>query len=287
MKDRRDPALGNKAMRFFYGTAAGRVMMQAMLRSGAPRLMAAYMHTRFSRGMVRRYIRRYRIPMDDFHGQIYRNFASFFIREKDCPIDDGDPGHLISPCDGLLSAFPIEENGSFAIKNSHYRLCDLVDDAELAARYRGGLCLIFRLRASDYHRYAFVADGYIGQSHYIEGQLHSVQPIACDTYPVYRLNRRCWHLLDTEEFGPLVQIEVGAMAVGGIVTEIENARVSRGQEMGHFELCGSTIVLLVQKDRIKLRPELWDALRQQSEIEVRRGMWIGEKTTASLLTPHS
>lgn len=286
MRQERDPALSNRAMTFFYGTAAGRVMMQAMLRSGAPRLMAAYMHSRLSKRMVHRYIRRYQIPMEAFHGQKYRNFASFFIREKLCPIEDGDPSHLLSPCDGLLSAFPIEENGSFAIKGSHYRLCDLVDDAALAEQYRGGLCLIFRLRASDYHRYAFAADGYIGPSHYIEGQLHSVQPIACEKYPVYRLNRRCWHLLETEEFGPMIQIEVGAMAVGGIVTEIENARISRGQEMGHFELCGSTIVLLIQKDRAELRQELWDALRERSEIEVRRGMWIAEKATASLLTPN-
>ena len=282
MGRKRDPALSNRAMNFFYGTAAGRLMMQAMLRSGTPRLMAAYMHTRLSKPMVRRYIRRYDIPMEAFHGQKYRNFASFFIREKPCTVEDGDPSHLLSPCDGLLSAFPIEENGSFAIKGSRYRLRDLVDDEALAEQYKGGLCLIFRLRPADYHRYAFAADGYIGPSHYIEGQLHSVQPIACEKYPVYRLNRRCWHLLETEEFGPLVQIEVGAMAVGGIVTERENARISRGQEMGHFELCGSTIVLLIQKDRVRLREELTEALKEKSEIAVHRGMWIGEKIKTRL-----
>jgi len=276
LKDRKNPALGNKAMRFFYGTVTGRVLMQAMLKSGTPRLMAAYMNSRLSKPMVRRYIRKHDIPMDDFAGQKYRNFASFFTRMKDCPIEDSDPRHLISPCDGLLSAFPVEENGSFAIKSSYYRLCDLVNDEELAERYRGGLCLIFRLRASDYHRYAFVADGYIGENHYIEGQLHSVQPIACETYPVYRLNRRCWHLLETDEFGSMVQIEVGAMAVGGIVTELENARFRRGQEMGHFELCGSTIVLLIEKNRIELRPELLQALSTTPEIPVSRGMWIAE-----------
>ena len=282
MRKKRDPALSNRAMNFFYGTAAGRVMMQAMLRSGTPKLMAAYMRSPLSRRMVRRYIRRYDIPMEDYPGQKYRNFASFFIREKPCPIEDSDPCHLISPCDGLLSAFPIAESGSFAIKGSHYRLRDLVDDEALAEQYRGGLCLIFRLRPSDYHRYAFAADGYIGESHYIEGQLHSVQPIACEKYPVYRLNRRCWHLLETEEFGPLIQIEVGAMAVGGIVNETENARILRGQEMGHFELCGSTIVLLIQKDRVQLRSGLTEALQEKSEITVQRGMWIAESTKTRL-----
>lgn len=275
MRRRRyDPAMGNRAMNFLYGTVPGRILMQGILRCGAPKLMAAYMHSRLSRRMVPRYIRRYQIPMDDFRGQKYNNFASFFIRRKDCPLEDSDPKHLISPCDGLLSAFPIEENGSFSIKSSHYRLCDLVQDEKLAAEYYGGQCLIFRLRASDYHRYAFAADGYIGENHYIEGQLHSVQPIACEKYPVYRLNRRCWHLIETEEFGPLVQIEVGAMAVGSIVTELENAKCVRGEEMGHFELCGSTIVLLIRKGEAQLRPELLRALEQSSEIPVHRGMWI-------------
>lgn len=272
-----DPANGNRAMHFFYGTVPGRVMMQAVLKSGTPKLMAAYMHSRFSKPMVRRYIRKHSISMEAFEGQKYRNFASFFTRMKDCPVEDEDPTHLISPCDGLLSAFPIKENGSFAIKNSFYRLCDLVQDEKLAAQYQGGTCLIFRLRASDYHRYAFVADGFIGENHYIEGELHSVQPIACEKYPVYRLNRRCWHLLETEEFGPLIQIEVGAMAVGGIVTELENAHFSRGQEMGHFELCGSTIVLLAKKNRIILRPELKKEMELLPEIPVYRGMWIADR----------
>ncbi len=274
------PAADSKAMNFFYGTMAGRLLMQAMLRTGTPKLMAAYMHSPLSRRMVRNYIRRYNISLDEYKEQEYRNFASFFIRSKDCPAETMDPRHMISPCDGLMSVFPVDADGSFAIKNSHYRLIDLVDDEELIRHYYGGICLIFRLRASDYHRYGFVADGYIGESHYIEGQLHSVQPIACEKYPVYRLNRRCWHLLETEHFGPLVQIEVGAMAVGRIVTEVENARIKRGQEMGRFELCGSTIVLLVPKDRIELRPELLGELELLPEIPVYRGMWIANSVCA-------
>lgn len=274
MNQEKENVLGTKAMRFFYGTVAGRILMKAMLKTGAPKLMAAYMHSLFSKRMITRYVRRYDICMSEYHEQNYKNFASFFIRTKDCPVDDDDPRHLISPCDGLMSLFPIEETGSFTIKCSQYRLKDLVDDEELIKNYYGGQCLIFRLRASDYHRYAFVADGYIGKHHYIEGQLHSVQPIACEKYPVYRLNRRCWHLLETDCFGPLLQIEVGAMAVGGIVNEVENGRFSRGQEMGHFELCGSTIVILAPKDTIQLRQELIEELKTMPEIPVYRGMWI-------------
>ena len=255
-----------------FGRAVARVLASPVFSYAAGK----FLDSRPSRFLIKPFIKKNLIDLTDVEDREFSCFNAFFTRrlvDGARPVD-ADEAALVSPCDGLLSAFPIEENGSFSIKSSHYRLCDLVQDEKLAAEYYGGQCLIFRLRASDYHRYAFAADGYIGENHYIEGQLHSVQPIACEKYPVYRLNRRCWHLIETEEFGPLVQIEVGAMAVGSIVTELENAKCVRGEEMGHFELCGSTIVLLIRKGEAQLRPELLRALEQSSEIPVHRGMWI-------------
>ncbi len=77
--------------------------------------------------------------------------------------------------------------------------------------------------------------------------LHSVQPAAYETYPVFILNRRSWSLMATESFGPVIQTEIGALIVGGISNCIENSRVVRGSEKGHFELAGSTIVLLFNR----------------------------------------
>ena len=47
----------------------------------------------------------------------------------------------------------------------------------------------------------------------------------------------------------------------------------RGQEKGYFELAGSTITLLFQKDSIRLKPELLTAL-ERGEVQVRQGQWI-------------
>ena len=136
--------------------------------------------------------------------------------------------------------------------------------------------MIFRLCASDYHHYCYIDDGYQGENHLIPGVLHSVQPIACETYPVFVLNRRCWTLMATRNFGPVVQTEIGALVVGGISNPRENRRFSKGQEKGHFELAGSTIVLLFQKDQIALRPELLEQLAR-GEVQVRQGEWIGTR----------
>ena len=133
--------------------------------------------------------------------------------------------------------------------------------------------LVFRLCASDYHHYCYIDDGVQGPNHYIEGQLHSVQPIVLEHYPVFTLNRRSWCLLQTEHFGPVIQTEIGALVVGGIVNAPEGP-MRRGGEKGYFDLCGSTIILLLEKDRVRLIPSLADVLDTEQERRVIQGQWV-------------
>lgn len=263
------------AVRFLYGTAPGRGMLKLVQRTRADRLAVRFLCSRWSRPLAGWYAKRHCIPVSPERMDSFRSFREFFIRTREDVQIDLSPSHLISPCDGWLSAYPIQNDSCFSIKRSHYRLRDLLQNENLACRYHGGLCLIFRLCASDYHRYCYIDNGCQGENCYIPGILHSVQPIACEKYPVYILNRRCWTLLATENFGPVVQTEIGALIVGGIVNLRENARVSRGMEMGRFELAGSTIVLLFQKDRVKLLPAITECLAQNREYRVTQGMWIG------------
>ena len=268
----------NLPMRLLYGNPFGRAVVKGMLVLKIPKVMAWYLHTPFSKGMIRRYIRKYDISMKGYPRVGYRSFSDFFERRKVRNHFDADPQHFISPCDSMLSVYPVTDGGVFPVKGSEYRLCDLIGDAELASEFRGGLGLIFRLAPNDYHHYAVIDDGYLHEHHFIEGKLHSVQPIACENVPVYRLNRRCWTLLTTEHFGPVVQIEVGAIAVGGIVNELEKQEVKRGDTMGHFSLCGSTIVVFVAKDTVKLLPEIEKSIGTGREYKVSLGDCIGART---------
>lgn len=262
-----------RILKLMYCTKSGRVLTSVMLRTDFPKVIVAYLRSKFSKPMIRRYTKRYGIELDEYVQQKYKSFADFFVRQKESVPFDPQHNHFISPCDGLLSVYPVNEDSSFSIKGSRYRLCDLVDEPGLTDAFCGGLCLILRLTPSDYHHYSFVDDGYISESHYIEGKLHSVNPIAGSKYPVYKLNRRSWHIFDTDHFGRLIQVEVGALAVGYIVNDHENTRVSRGEEMGHFEMCGSSIVILVQKDKLELLPQL--DLSEGHEARVVQGMCIG------------
>ena len=216
--------------------------------------------------------------MDQFCPGHYRSFREFFLREKKERTVDPVPDHLVSPCDGWLSACPVGENRQFFLKGSCYRISDLIRDRGVAEGFSGGLCLVFRLCASDYHHYCFIDDGIQKSTQFIEGQLHSVQPIACETFPVFSLNRRVWSLLETRHFGPVVQTEIGALVVGGIVNRNPEGPFRRGQEKGRFELSGSTVVLFFEQNRVTLEPEIREALEQNPEVRVELGQWIGERS---------
>ena len=263
------------AIRFFYGTRPGRAMLSMALHGRADRLAVRFLWSGWSRPLIGWYARRHSIPLTPNEKRAFSSFRDFFARERRMARVDPNPGHLISPCDGWLSSFPIQADSSFRIKGANYQLSDLLGDEKLARRFHDGTCLIFRLEASDYHHYCYIDDGYQGSNHRIPGMLHSVQPSACVAYPVYTLNRRMWTLLATENFGPVVQTEIGAFVVGGIVALRDRGRFRKGSPMGRFELAGSTIVLLFEKDRIRLLPALSGDSAAGTEVRVQQGQWIG------------
>lgn len=264
-----------KGVRFLYGTALGRSVLKTVMLCRLDKVAVWFLCSSMSRCVIPGYIKRHNIPMNCFVPARYDSFRSFFLREKKEHTYDSVAEHLISPCDGWLSAYPIREDSSFRIKGSYYRISDLLNNPAIGRRFNGGVCLVFRLSASDYHHYCYVDDGIVAESGFIEGKLHSVQPIACETYPVYSLNRRAWSLLETEHFGSVVQTEIGALIVGGIVNNPVDSSFSRGDKKGHFDLSGSTIVLLMQKDTITLQPWITDCLMRGQEARVAFGMRIG------------
>ncbi len=265
----------SKSVSFLYGTFIGRFLLKTVMALNMDRIAVWFLRSRFSKVMNNGYIKRNNIFVTEEEKASFHSFRDLFARTRANDDIDMTPEHLISPCDSWLSVFEIDEQSSFSIKSSHYALRDFLQDEELAKNYVGGHCLIFRLCASDYHHYCYIDNGYQGENHFIEGTLHSVQPIACENLPVYVKNRRSWCLLETENFGNVIQCEIGALVVGGIANEKENALFSKGEEKGHFELAGSTIVLLFEKGNISLKEGLMKKLSENSEVKVTLGEWIG------------
>ena len=121
---------------------------------------------------------------------------------------------LISPCDGKVTVCPIQRDGLFLIKQTQYTVRSLLKDEKLAKRYEGGTAYIIRLTVDDYHRYCYVADGVKSAQRKIRGVFHTVNPVANDYAPIYKMNTREYCLVQTEELGTVLQMEVGALMVG-------------------------------------------------------------------------
>lgn len=265
------------AIRFLYGTALGRLCLKGLTRPEFSARMGRILDSAPSRLLIRPYIRRNHIPMEGYERLEYRSFNDFFTRSRrpECRRIDMEPQHLISPCDALLSAYRITQDSSFSIKHCTYSLESLLRDRLLAEHYNGGLCLIFRLTPQHYHRYCYIDDGRKGDNFSLPGLLHSVRPRCIGTLPVFTENAREYTIMDTFHFGRVIQVEVGALMVGKICNEHGQGRIRRGEEKGHFAFGGSTILLLLEPERVKLNSEIFRRTAREQEFPVRQGQCIG------------
>lgn len=262
-----------------YDHAAGRAVLKVLTSPWVSRAGGAVLSTRASRVFIKPFVRRAGIPLEDFLGAPYKSYNDFFCRKikpELRPVST-DPEEFISPCDSRLTALAITPEQRFFLKGSSYTLESLLRDANLGQQFSGGWCLIFRLCVDDYHRYCYVADGEKGENVVLPGVLHTVNPIACDHYPIYKENARAYSLLQTQEWGTILMMEVGALMVGKIVNHHGAAQVFRGQEKGYFQFGGSTVVLLVGKDRLALDEKILENSQKGLETRVLYGQSIGKK----------
>ena len=265
------------ALRFLYGTAAGRLLLRPLTAPGLSRAVGRWMDSGSSRVLIDRFVRKNGIDLSDYLPEDYASFNAFFtrrIRPELRPIDPS-PDALIAPCDGLLTAYRIAPDAAFAIKGSRYTVRDLLGGNAAADSFAGGMCMVFRLCVDHYHRYCYFDDGEKGENHFLPGRLHTVRPIALAAGPVFVQNSREYTLLHTEHFGLCAQIEVGALLVGRIDNYHGAGHFARGEEKGRFLYGGSTVVLLLGPGAADIPQMLFDASARGEETPVRMGQSIG------------
>ena len=264
----------SSSVRFLYNTAVGRFFLKALVNPRFSRIAGAFLDSRLSKPMVGRFIKKNNINMGDYEERRYKSFNDFFTRKRKQIDFDKDLSSLISPCDGFLTAFKVDEDSRFTIKNSTYSLAELLNDKELADSYKDGMCLIFRLTPRHFHRYSFIDSGVVKGEKVIPGILHCVRPVACDRYPVYVQNSREYTVIETDNFGTVVQMEVGAIIVGKITNHQGLDKVERCQEKGYFEFGGSTIIALLKKDVASVDEAILKNSADDIETEVKIGQRI-------------
>ena len=271
-------------MEFFYGTGLGVWICEHLLKKlWFSRCYGRVKHHANSKASIAPFVERYAINTDEILQPLeeYASFNEFFIRELvdgARPIDN-TPGHLISPADGRVIHYPITNSTVIPVKGAHFDIAALLDDAALATQYNGGDCFIIRLAPVDYHRYGYIDSGKHDKHSRVNGFLHSVSPYALQrNLKVFTENQRELCVLHTDNFGTVIQVEVGALVVGRIVQhQPEGGRFERGEQKGYFEFGGSTVILLFEPAIVVPDKDILDYSRDGIETIVKYGSKIGQQ----------
>lgn len=276
---------GERELRLFYGSALGRALTQRLL-SRAPLSHVYGFLKRWpgTKTQIPDFVARLGIDASEAELPLeaYPSLDAFFARRLRAGVRplDPNPAAFLSPCDARTLVYPSWPQGRpLEIKRSQVTLPELLGgESELCRRFAGGSVLVSRLAPADYHRFHFPASGWASPAKDLPGRLHSVHPIALSAGAPSLRNKRALTLLETEAFGQLALIEVGALVVGTILQTYSPGWVVRGAEKGTFRFGGSTVVVLSEPGRIKWDRDLVETSAGGDETLVRMGARLGVQT---------
>lgn len=269
----------DKLLRRMYNSYFCRALLRVLGIPAVSELAGCVLDSKLSASFISDFVQKHNIDLSDYEPQAYKSFNDFFTRKikpAARPMPE-DKSVLVSPSDGKVSAYEIDKVNGFVIKNSVYSVQSLLRDKKLAKRYENGYALVIRLTPDDYHRYCYAATGIKSHDRTISGVLSTVNPVVNEYVPVYKENSRKYCLIRTQSLGDIVQMEVGALFVGRITNSHSYGRrtVLRGEEKGYFEFGGSTIVLLLERDKVQLCSDLIKNTREGFETKIKQGEPVG------------
>jgi phosphatidylserine decarboxylase precursor len=240
---------------------------------------------------IKPFIEFYHINMNDFEPsdpEEYSTFEDFFIRRHKAgsrPIyDEHDPTSATAVADSRVVVYDtVSAARKLWVKGAHFSIAELLMDSELAKRFGDGAVASFRLSPQDYHRYHSPVSGTVTEFRTIHGDYYQVDPVALQSnVDILTRNARCWISIETEEFGVVAFVAIGATDVGSVQFhekfQKKGSTIRKGEEIGLFQFGGSSIVVCFQRDRIRFDQDLLEMSMKQIQTDVEVGMSLGRAT---------
>lgn len=282
---------GDAFIRFLYCSVAGQKIGSLVTNKYFSQVYGAYQDLAISGRKVRPFIDKFKVDISEYEPgskkaldqkDSYRTFNEFFIRKfrlgKRSFVHEAQrmPAFAEARYVGFEA---IEEKRTYPVKGNYLLAKDLVANEVVARMFEGGPLLIARLCPVDYHRYHYPDNGKVLDNFRVPGAYDSVNPLALKyKNQIFINNERHVTLLDTEHFGKMAYIEVGAICVGKIVQSHRwNKPFLRGEEKGYFLFGGSTVILLGEKGAWKPSADILKNTSEGIETYLHLGQEVAVK----------
>lgn len=271
-----------------YNTRTGQWATDMIVRRRYISKLYGWLHRRsWSRWKIKSFVQKADVNLDELVRPVkdFASFNEFFIREIDLSKRsiNTDSNVCLAPVDGKVLAYPIVKQGmTFSIKRSTFNLRQFLRNDGLAEQFEDGSMVISRLCLADYHHFHFPDSGIPHKTTSIPGNYHAGGPYSLHKLvPFYSENHRSMTLFDSDHFGQMIIIEIGALTVGSIQQRFHpEVYVNRDSRKGYFELGGSTVVLLFQKGMIELDQDICTNTQKEIETYVHFGDSVGRNPKA-------
>lgn len=281
---------GDSAIKFIYNNALGKAFSPIVASKLVSQLYGSYQDLPISGGKVPSFVEKFAIDLSiykagsvdsDKKENSYKTFNEFFIRqfndEQRPFIEDKNKMPAFSEA-RYFGHSEINADIKVPVKGQLLKAKDLLGDSKWSDAFAGGPLIIARLCPVDYHRYHYPLSGETLDSFPIKGEYHSVNPLALKAKPeIFIKNERRASILNTERFGKLAYIEVGAAMVGKIIQSHNEATPhQRGDEKGYFLFGGSTVILLGEKGKWRPSQDIIENTQKGIETYLHIGTEVAE-----------
>src|SRR5665648_873478 len=270
---------GDSYINWIYSSPLGMKILELVVKKKVTSKVCGYFCDRaISKHKIKKFIDEFKIDMASYQipEKGFINFNEFFYRKikKEAIHLASAENSFISPCDGKILAYEtIDINMLIQLKGLTYSLAELIGNDCIASNYAGGSCLIVRLCPSDYHRFHFVDHGTCSPTTKIKGFYYSVNPTSLNRInKLFCSNKREWSILNSDNFGEILYVEVGDTLIVSILQSYNNnEKIEKGDEIGYFKFGGSTVILFLKKDVLKIDKDIVQQTAKGMECSVRMG----------------
>jgi phosphatidylserine decarboxylase len=244
--------------------------------------VALWQNTRWSARKIEPFVRKHHIDMSEFEPGPFRSYADFFDRRflPDKRSFPTNPNEMGAFGEGRYFGWDRVDPGmKFPVKGAALAPKELLGSEDRVARFDGGPVILARLSPVDYHHLHFPDNGRVIDHTQMGHRLWTVNPTALRNQPdILFRNERHIQLLQTEHFGLLGFVEVGALSVGRIVQRHKKeAPFRRGEEKSVFKFGGSAVVLFGQKSAWRPASDILSHTNEGMETYLRLGEIIAQR----------